>query len=75
MSPTSLTIRFPTGDRHYTFVDAVPTVGEALHAAGEDWTVAAVRHSADGSAEVVLAPSDVLPHSQSPPSDEGERPP
>jgi hypothetical protein len=61
---TSLTILLPTGDRHYTFVGAVPAVGEPFHAAGEDWVVAAVREAPDGSPEAVLAPSDVFGHSQ-----------
>ena len=59
-----MTIRFPSGDRHYTFVDRLPSVGESFYAAGEDWIVANAREASDGSAEIFLARSDVVGHSE-----------
>jgi hypothetical protein len=63
---TSLTVRLPTGDRHYTFVEVVPSEGHRFHVAGQDWIVAHAREGFDGAVEIELSPIDVVGHSRGP---------
>lgn len=63
---TSLTVRLPNGDRHYTFVEVVPSEGHRFHVAGQDWIVAHAREGFDGAVEIELSPIDVVGRSRDP---------
>jgi hypothetical protein len=57
---TSITFRLPNGETQWAFRESVPVLGDTIHIAGGNWTVAAVQEDGDGRHVVVLAPAQVL---------------